>query len=115
MPRISTGMHDMTNDSDQPYQGRLPFVAGSDTSEAAADSLVESVTALRKKVLNCIKLQLHGEATCDEVEVALRMSHQTASARIRELSLMGLIVDSGDRRKTRSGRKARIYTLRPAK
>jgi predicted ArsR family transcriptional regulator len=90
-----------------PYQGKLPFVADSDTSEAAGESLAGAVTALRQKVL--AKIEEEGEATCDEVEVFLGMPHQTASARIRELSLMGLIVDTGDRRKTRSGRLARVY------
>lgn len=44
--------------------------------------------------------------TCDHVERVLRMSHQTASARIRDLSKAGKIVDSGRREKTRTGRSA---------
>lgn len=39
------------------------------------------------------------------------MRHQTASARVRELVLAGLIEDTGKRRKTRSGRGARVYGL----
>lgn len=47
--------------------------------------------------------------TCDEVEIVTGLKHQTASARIRELALKGLIKDSGKRRLTRSGRKAVVY------
>jgi predicted transcriptional regulator len=93
-----------------PYQGRLPFVSGCDTSESAADSMTGHVTALRAKVLQQIKTMR--DATCDEVEAKLGMSHQTASARIRELSLMGFIEDTGTRRKTRSGRSARVYVCK---
>lgn len=93
-----------------PYQGRLPFVANSDTSEAAADSIEGSVTALRKKVLEAIAGAEDG-ATCDQIEVALHMRHQTASARVRELALMGYIEDTGVRRPTRSGRTARVYAV----
>lgn len=48
-------------------------------------------------------------ATCDEVEVVLGLRHQTASARIRDLVIAKRIFDTGRRRLTRSGRKARIY------
>lgn len=52
-----------------------------------------------------------GGATCDEVEVALGLRHQTASARLRELVLKGAIKDSGARRLTRSKRKAAVYVF----
>ena len=48
-------------------------------------------------------------ATCDEIEVALSMSHQTASARVRDLFKAGSIRDSGIRRNTRTGRKATVW------
>ena len=47
--------------------------------------------------------------TCDEVECIKKISHQTASARIRDLARIGMIVDSGERRKTRSGRNAIVW------
>ena len=48
-------------------------------------------------------------ATCDEIEVALSLSHQTASARVRDLFKAGSIRDSGLRRNTRTGRKATVW------
>ena len=51
-------------------------------------------------------------ATCDELEIRLGLSHQTASAAITEMAKSGMIVDSGERRHTRSGRKARVYVRR---
>lgn len=43
-------------------------------------------------------------ATCDEVEVALDMLHQTASARFSDLKRDGHLIDTGQRRNTRRGR-----------
>lgn len=48
-------------------------------------------------------------ATCDEIEVALSLSHQTTSARVRDLFKAGSIRDSGIRRNTRTGRKATVW------
>lgn len=98
-----------TNETVTPYGGLPPFVAGSDISETAAVSVAETASTMRQRVLRYIHHCCFIGATCDEVEVALGMAHQTASARIRELAQMELIEDTGDRRKTRSGRSARIY------
>ena len=51
------------------------------------------------------------DATCDEVELALNMSHQTASARFSELKLQGLIMPTTTRA-TRSGAMARAYACK---
>ena len=48
--------------------------------------------------------------TCDDVERRLDRSHQTISPRINELRDTGWIIDSGVRRKTRSGRAAIVWT-----
>jgi hypothetical protein len=47
--------------------------------------------------------------TCDEVERAYDLKHQTASARITELLKDGRIKPSGSYRKTRTGRNANVY------
>jgi hypothetical protein len=98
--------------SQLPYDGQPPSVASSDTSRAAADSVSESAAAMRAKVYNHVVLAQVWGSTCDEVEEALNMRHQTVSARVRELVLMGLIADSGQRRKTRSGRSAAVWIRR---
>jgi predicted transcriptional regulator len=98
--------------SDQPrlpFNGEPPHVAGSDTSEDAAHQMRASAASLRAKVLRV--LTERGPSTCDEVEVALNMRHQTASARIRELAIAGRIVDSNVKRRTRSKRKAIVWAI----
>jgi len=90
------------------YDGRPPRVRDSDTSGAAADSVVRNITELHREILALFDRATDG-LTCDEVEVALQGRHQTISARVRELVLKGLIYDSQTRRQTRSGRRARVY------
>src|SRR4249919_1949633 len=94
------------------YPERPGHVRDCDTSTAAADSLDDSLlTRMRAQVFTIIDLRPRG-ATCDEIEVALNLRHQTASARVRELALGGVIFDTGERRPTRSGRPARVYRPR---
>jgi DNA-binding Lrp family transcriptional regulator len=47
--------------------------------------------------------------TCEEVGQMLNLSHQTASARIRDLSKDGNLIDSKARRTTKSGRNAVVW------
>lgn len=54
-------------------------------------------------------IQKHNNATCDEVEVGLNMRHQTASCYIRFLTQDGFLIDSGERRLTRTGRAAIVW------
>lgn len=91
---------------------------GTDTSIAAAESHTpENAKNLRAKVYAFIALRSvaggigQRGATSDEAEAVLKLSHQTCSARFNELRNAGLIVDSGDRRATRSGRKAAVYIV----
>lgn len=91
------------------YPDRPGFVAGSDTSADAAGSLDEStLSRLRRLVFSHVASQIDG-ATCDETEVALDLRHQTASARLRELQLGGLVFTTKETRLTRSGRRAHVY------
>ena len=90
----------------------LPFAKGSATSKAAADSLAGlPVQKLKRKVLECISRYGIQGLTCDEAECDLGMRHQTCSARFYDLHRMGAIVDSGKKRKTRSGRYAVVYVV----
>lgn len=87
------------------------FVPGSDTSETAAEQIESVAGKMRRLVYDHIKSQDEG-ATCDECEVSLDLKHQTCSARITELKRLGSIVDTGRRRKTRSGRGAAVYVAK---
>lgn len=95
--------------TDTPLLDWVPYVRGSDTSRAAAESMQRPAETIRADVLaHLIAVGVTGD-TCDEIEAQLGYSHQTTSARIRELVLLGKVRDSGARRKTRSGRAARVY------
>ena len=87
-----------------PYVDDIPF-AGGDTSADAAKAIKPDVLTIRRKVFRA----LVDGATCDEIEQTLELTHQTASARVRELAQAGTIRDSGERRLTRSGRKAIVW------
>lgn len=73
-------------------------------------SLFPPIHPGRQRVLEFVtKRGFYKGATDDEIERALRMRHQTASARRRELVKDGLIMASGRKRPTRSGRFATIW------
>ena len=96
---------------DSLYGGRPPFVAGSDTSEEAADSMIPVALTIRGKVLGYITRKGSRGATCWEIEVGMSLAHQTASARIRELQQKGQVKDSGWRRRTGSNRNAVVWVV----
>jgi len=80
-----------------------------DTSRAAAESMKPHAGRVRDAVLDHVRRSCPRGLTCDEIEVALGLAHQTASARVRELAQAKEITDSGRRRPTRTGRKAVVY------
>ncbi len=90
----------------------MPPSNGVATSNAAAASIYNDASAIRMRV--CLAIKSLGGATCDQVEEYTGLKHQTASARVNELKERGDIVDSGERRKTRSGRKAIVWKVSPA-
>lgn len=66
-------------------------------------------TSVKDQILDLIETQGEHGATCDEVEVILDLSHQTASATINGLMRVKTIRDSGNRRLTRLGRWAKVW------
>jgi len=96
------------------YNGTAPFVAGSDTSQEAAESIEATAPSMRFRVFMYIKATGSTGTTDDEIEQALNMRHQTASARRRELVLSGHVRDTSRRRKTRSGRNATVWEFVPS-
>lgn len=88
-----------------------PYVVGSDTSKAAAESIVPELPRLEALVYAFILNSGTDGATSDEIEYGMQMAHQTISARVRGLVLKGRVKDSGARRKTRSGRKATVWVV----
>lgn len=89
--------------------GGTPPHAPTRTSLEAARRIASHTVQGRAQTLECI--QHHRGATCDEVELQTGQKHQSASARIRELVLLGRVQDSGARRPTRSGRRAVVWVV----
>jgi hypothetical protein len=88
------------------------FEDGSATSEEAAHRQEPIAPNQRHRVLQHVIAIGSRGVTCDEVELALNMRHQTASARLRELFLANVIKVIGSRQ-TRSGRSANVYVIQP--
>lgn len=65
--------------------------------------------SIRDRCLALIKSSGASGYTADAVEEKLGSPHQTVSARIHELALEGLVIDSGQRRPTRRDRQAVVY------
>lgn len=86
---------------------KLPPHNGTPTSVEASNSLSKVAGTIRDNVFTHIKSS--SGKTCYEIETEMALSHQTASARIWELRLDGLLKDSGERRKTSSNRNAIVW------
>lgn len=88
-----------------------PYVLGSETSREAAERISPLTSSIRIQIFEWIRERGRQGATCDEVEEALGLRHKTASARVCELVKTGALVESGERRKIRSGRTARVLVV----
>tara|TARA_A100001391_G_scaffold114834_1_gene77664 strand:+ start:1222 stop:1569 length:348 start_codon:yes stop_codon:yes gene_type:complete len=96
-----------------------PLFNNTETSREAAYSVNDKIDTARLKVLRCVGKHENG-LTCDQIEEILNMKHQTASARLYDLSkctppYVTHKLEEGKNtfttRLTRSGRKARIYYI----
>ena len=81
----------------------------STTSLAAHELIQPDVSRLASMVHTAIIARGLVGCTCEEIEVKLRLKHQTCSVRITELKDKGIVRDSGRRGKTSSGRQAVIW------
>lgn len=96
---------------------RLPLTpparAGApETSRLAADRIAGHARTLRARVLAFIMQQGAHGATDDEAEAVLGIKPQTYTPRRGELVALELVVDSGRRRPTSSGRSAVVWVAR---
>lgn len=92
----------MNTDPTANYHGGNP-----ESTEAYA-SVASTTANLRRRVVSFIRMRGAFGATSDEIEAFSGVAHQTISARITEAKARGLLIDSGLRRKTRSGRTAAV-------
>ena len=88
-----------------------PYVVGSETSREAAERIAPVASSIRIRIFEWVRERGREGATCDEVEEALGLRNRTASARLTELVRTGALVDSGKRRRIRSGRTARVLVV----
>lgn len=77
----------------------------------AARRIRGAVTGLRDRVLAFLATCGADGATDEEGETALKMKPQTYTPRRGELVKAGLVVDTGRRRSTTSGRPAAVWTV----
>ena len=83
------------------------------TSHQAAASMQEAAQAHREQILGFLGAQGATGATGNEIDRALGWRSATANRRLKELSNAGLVLDSGERRPTETGRLATVYVLAP--
>lgn len=79
------------------------------TSEVSAARIEADAPTLRAKVYAMIRLAGDRGVTDEEGEDWLDMRSQTYTPRRGELVKLGLVVDSGQRRKTRGNRPAAVW------
>lgn len=85
-----------------------PYQKHSDTSRAAAASMADISGRIRLQVLDAIRYSGNDGRTALELEAELHIDGDTIRPRIVELMNAGAVIDSGERRKTASGRNARV-------
>lgn len=83
----------------------------SDTSVAAAEAIEPTAATLRMAVLGVIAAR--GSATDEEIQTELGIPGNTQRPRRVELCEAGRVVDSGMRRRTKSGRLAVVWIIKP--
>jgi DNA-binding IclR family transcriptional regulator len=88
-----------------------PYQRHSDTSRDAALSVLSSAAQSRLRVFNFLKQCPEG-CTDEEIAEALSMNPSSARPRRVELVAAGIVEDSGFRRRTKSGRKATVWSAR---
>lgn len=81
-----------------------------ETSRDAAES-VSDLDTLRRLTLTLFRLAGAKGMTDEELQEALDVPSNTARPRRWEAVKAGLVCDSGERRNTRSGRKAIVWRL----
>lgn len=85
-----------------------PSVSGSATSRAAADEITPHLGRLQKLVLNVLAQAVEG-LTDEEIQLALGMDGSTERPRRVWLTQKGFVEDSGNKKRTRSGRLAVVW------
>jgi len=101
------------------FDGTPPHVSSSETSLDAAQQIKKSIGRLHKIILGVIKESEPHGLTREQIENKTGLSHQTSSARVRELFLLGRLETRIDpetgksfKRPTSSGRNAEVCFIK---
>lgn len=96
-----------------PYtEDNTPYVGGSATSRAAAESQTDAKKETdRARITRVLTAEELNGATCDEVSAREHRNHQTISARFRDMRDDGLILRTTQKRKTRNNVPADVHVL----
>lgn len=92
-----------------PFAGVLPAASTSDTSRAAAEQIRPVARTIRGRVWEWFIQQGAEGGTDEQCQEALGLKAQTQGPRRGELCRLGLLIDSGRRRPTTSGRRAIVW------
>lgn len=93
------------------YRPDPPCQAHSETSRAAAEAIEPAAETLRRRVLDFLRGVADLGATDEDMQLIMKMNPSTQRPRRIELVEMGLVLDSGRTRPTRSGRKAVVWVI----
>lgn len=102
---------------DRPAVARTPLEPPSnrsDTSIDAARSIREHAPEQRHQVYQALASFGRAGATRDQLALRMGMQISSITARVNELLRLGLAVDSGRRRETRTGRRAAVLVVTDA-
>lgn len=81
------------------------------TSHEAARSMRDSVAALHAQILNALE-RIGGAGSAEQIADAIgTLDHVQVGKRLKELQRAGQITDTGETRRNRSGRSARVMRL----
>ena len=83
------------------------------TSVAAGRAIAPAAATLRARVFQYLMQREAKGATLDEMEEALQMPGNTLRPRRKELETMGIVIDSGAKRPTRTGKQAIVWVVDP--
>jgi predicted transcriptional regulator len=86
-----------------------PGHRGVDTSIEAAASISHATGRIQRMVYHAVGEVGARGLTCEELAERLRMERTTVQPRTSELKLLGLIEDSGERRRNRNGKRAIVW------
>lgn len=86
-----------------------PYITGSETSKAASVSIEQNIGTIRWRILALLRKCGDGGATDDELQHWTNLNPSTQRPRRIELCEAGLVRNSGQTRKTRSGRQAVVW------